>query len=161
MATRMTGERPTMNTTVCPWCNGTGAGGDCEEGCRRPSSRCAGTAQGNGEIEAVAVPDDDETANRERIWRENADDRDVVDDESMAQTDDDEPEDDDPRCTNCGIYRSEHAGLARDCDGFTTKPGGFIVYTSDDLAEMTFEERAELFGWDDRDDDPDDDEVPF
>lgn len=67
-----------------------------------------------------------------------------------------EPLDDDPQCTNCGIYRSEH-GMAQ-CDGFTTKPGGFVVYTSDDLEEMSWEEKDDLFDWNDRDDYDMDDE---
>lgn len=68
--------------------------------------------------------------------------------------------DDDPQCTNCGVYRSEHALLrASDCDGFTTKPGGSIVYTSSDLAEMSPDEIDDLFGrGNDSDRDPDDDE---
>lgn len=69
----------------------------------------------------------------------------------------DEP-DDDPQCTNCGAHRSEH-GINGPCDGFTTQPGGFTVYTSSDLEEMTYEEKADAFGWDDRDDyDPDEDD---
>lgn len=54
--------------------------------------------------------------------------------------------DDDPCCTNCGIHRSEH-GMAQ-CDGFTTQPGGFVVYTSSDLAEMSPEDIDDLLGRD-------------
>jgi DNA-directed RNA polymerase subunit RPC12/RpoP len=80
-----------------------------------------------------------------------------------AEVDQNDPAyDDDPQCTNCGVYRSEHALLrAADCDGFTTQRGGSIVYTSDDLAEMTFEEQAEAFGWDDRDEEEDEPDVQY
>lgn len=72
----------------------------------------------------------------------------------------DQTESDDPQCTNCGVYRSEHALLrASDCDGFSTEPGGSVVYTSSYLAEMSPDEIDELFGRDDdRDREPDDDE---
>ena len=45
---------------------------------------------------------------------------------------------DDPQCTRCGIYQSEHSGLAQDCDGFTTESNPFYVYTLDDLDDTSF-----------------------
>lgn len=71
--------------------------------------------------------------------------------------------DDDPQCTNCGAFRSEH-GINGPCDGFTTQPGGFVVYTASDMAEMSYDEIEDLFGpeeepdeWDPDEDDSDDD----
>lgn len=65
-----------------------------------------------------------------------------------------EGDDDDPVCTNCGIHRSEH-GMAP-CDGFTTQPGGFVVYTGEDLAQMSPEELDELLSRGNEAVDPDD-----
>ena len=67
-------------------------------------------------------------------------------------------DDDDPRCAVCGIYRSEHTllGPPEGCYSFSTTRS--FVYTSSDLAEMSWDEQAELFGWDDRAFDPDDED---
>lgn len=56
--------------------------------------------------------------------------------------------DDDPTCTRCGIYRSEHAGMGCQ-DGFTTSVPPPLIMSVEEANEYYFDER------DERDDDPD------